>query len=63
MLVIKFVLDFKVFVVLGNNEVDEYFEFFKNLGKNGVIFFFWLKDFIFVCFIEIIVFDKRVKDF
>ncbi|BDQ29671.1 peroxiredoxin [Helicobacter ailurogastricus] len=63
MLVTKVAPDFKATAVLPNNQVDEHFELSKNLGRNGVVLFFWPKDFTFVCPSEIIAFDHRVKEF
>jgi len=49
--------------VLGNGEIVENFELYKNLGPKGAVVFFYPKDFTFVCPSEIIAFDHRFKDF
>ncbi len=49
--------------VLGNGQIEENFELYKNIGDKGAVVFFYPKDFTFVCPSEIIAFDHRVKDF
>lgn len=63
MLVTKKAPDFTAPAVLGNNTIDNNFNLYKNMGKNGTVVFFYPKDFTFVCPSEIIAFDKRFKDF
>ena len=55
--------DFNATTVMGNNEINENFNFIKHLnGKYGVIFFYPL-DFTFVCPSELIAFDHRLDEF
>ena len=62
MLVTNKAPDFKALAVMENNEIKEVT--LKDLmGKNGLILFFWPKDFTFVCPTEIIAFDNKVKEF
>lgn len=49
--------------VLGNGQIDENFDLYKNIGSKGAVVFFYPKDFTFVCPSEIIAFDHRYKDF
>ncbi|MBZ7987421.1 peroxiredoxin [Campylobacter canadensis] len=63
MLVTKKAPDFTAPAVLGNNTIENNFNLYKNMGKNGTVVFFYPKDFTFVCPSEIIAFDKRFKDF
>lgn len=63
MLVTKKAPDFTAAAVLGNNTIDNSFNLYKNMGKNGTVVFFYPKDFTFVCPSEIIAFDKRFKEF
>lgn len=62
MIVTKKIEDFKAVVVTGKNEIKE-MEFSKMFGKNGVVLFFYPKDFTFVCPSEIIAFNNRYKEF
>jgi len=63
MLVTKKAPDFTASAVLGNNQIVEDFNLYKNLGKNGAVVFFYPMDFTFVCPSEIIAFDKRYEEF
>lgn len=63
MIVTKKALDFTAPAVLGNNEIVQDFNLYKNIGAKGAIVFFYPKDFTFVCPSELIAFDKRYKDF
>lgn len=63
MLVTKKAPDFKAEAILADNSIVADFELSKNLGKNGVVLFFWPKDFTFVCPSEIIAFDHKVAAF
>ncbi|EAI0381141.1 peroxiredoxin [Campylobacter coli] len=63
MIVTKKALDFTAPAVLGNNEIVEDFNLYKNIGQKGAVVFFYPKDFTFVCPSEIIAFDKRYKEF
>lgn len=63
MLVTNKAPNFVATAVLGNNEIVEGFELYKNFGKNGTVVFFYPLDFTFVCPSEIIAFDKRLEEF
>ncbi|WP_297573722.1 peroxiredoxin [uncultured Campylobacter sp.] len=63
MIVTKKATDFTAPAVLGNGQIVEDFNLYKNIGKNGAVVFFYPKDFTFVCPSEIIAFDHRFKDF
>ncbi len=63
MLVTKKAPNFTATTVLGNNEIVNDFELYKNFGKNGAVLFFYPLDFTFVCPSEIIAFDKRLDEF
>ena len=63
MLVTKKAPDFTASAVLGNNQIVEDFNLYKNLGKNGAVVFFYPMDFTFVCPSEIIAYDKRYEEF
>jgi len=55
--------DFTAAAVMGNNEINESFNFKKHVaGKASVIFFYPL-DFTFVCPSELIAFDHRLAEF
>ncbi|EFT1375945.1 peroxiredoxin, partial [Campylobacter jejuni] len=56
-------LDFTAPAVLGNNEIVQDFNLYKNIGSKGAVVFFYPKDFTFVCPSEIIAFDKRYQEF
>ena len=63
MIVTKKAPDFTAPAVLGNNQIVEDFNLYKNIGSKGAVVFFYPKDFTFVCPSEIIAFDKRYKEF
>ncbi|MCR6573004.1 peroxiredoxin [Campylobacter insulaenigrae] len=63
MIVTKKAIDFTAPAVLGNNEIVEDFNLYKNIGSKGAVVFFYPKDFTFVCPSEIIAFDKRYEEF
>ncbi|EAW0584107.1 peroxiredoxin [Campylobacter upsaliensis] len=63
MIVTKKALDFTAPAVLGNNEIVNDFNLYKNIGPKGTVVFFYPKDFTFVCPSEIIAFDKRYDEF
>lgn len=63
MIVTKKAIDFTAPAVLGNNQIVEDFNLYKNIGPKGTVVFFYPKDFTFVCPSEIIAFDKRYQDF
>lgn len=62
MIVTKQAYDFKALAVMPNNEIKEV-QLSKLLGKNGVVLFFYPKDFTFVCPTEIIAFNNKLKEF
>ena len=49
MIVTKKALDFTAPAVLGNNEIVNDFNLYKNIGSKGAVVFFYPKDFTFVC--------------
>lgn len=57
------VLDFIVVVVLGSGEIVDSFFLSEVIKGKKVVVFFYLLDFIFVCFLELIVFDKCYDEF
>ena len=63
MLVTKKAPDFTATTVLGNNEIVEDFNLYKNMGEKGTVLFFYPLDFTFVCPSEIIAFDHRLEEF
>ena len=63
MVVTNKAVDFTASAVLGNNEIVEDFNLYKNIGEKGAVVFFYPKDFTFVCPSEIIAFDHRYQDF
>lgn len=63
MLVTKKAPNFTAPAVLENNKIVQDFELYKNFGENGLVLFFWPKDFTFVCPSEIIAFDNRINQF
>jgi len=63
MIVTNKAVDFTATAVLGNNEIAEDFNLYKNIGEKGAVVFFYPKDFTFVCPSEIIAFDHRYQDF
>lgn len=54
---------FKAAAVVNGSEIVEDFSLEQYKGKNEVIFFFYPKDFTFVCPTEIIAFQDRMADF
>lgn len=62
MVVTKKINNFKALVVTGKNEIKE-MELKNMMGKNGVVLFFYPKDFTFVCPSEIIAFENKYKEF
>ena len=48
---------------LGNGQIEENFDLYKNIGPKGAVVFFYPKDFTFVCPSEIIAFDHRYREF
>ncbi len=62
MIVTKKAFDFTALTVMGNNEIKET-KLSEHIGKNGLILFFYPKDFTFVCPSEIIAFDNKLKEF
>lgn len=63
MLVTNKAPDFTATAVLGDNQIVEDFNLYKNFGKKGTVIFFYPLDFTFVCPSEIIAFDKRLEEF
>jgi len=63
MLVTKKAPDFTATTVLGNSEIVEDFNLYKNFGENGTVLYFYPLDFTFVCPSEIIAFDHRLEEF
>jgi len=63
MIVTKKAPDFTAAAVLGNNEIVEDFNLYKNFGEKGTVLFFYPLDFTFVCPSEIIAFDHRLDEF
>ncbi|MDA3056109.1 MULTISPECIES: peroxiredoxin [unclassified Campylobacter] len=63
MIVTNKAIDFTATAVLGNNQIVEDFNLYKNIGEKGAVVFFYPKDFTFVCPSEIIAFDKRYDEF
>ncbi len=63
MLVTKKAPDFTATTVMGNNEIVEDFNLYKNFGEKGTVLFFYPLDFTFVCPSEIIAFDHRLDEF
>jgi peroxiredoxin (alkyl hydroperoxide reductase subunit C) len=63
MLVTNKAPDFTATAVLGNNQIVEDFNLYKNIGEKGAVLFFYPLDFTFVCPSEIIAFDKRLEEF
>lgn len=62
MIVTKKAYDFTATAVTGKNEIKD-ITLSKCLGKNGVVLFFYPKDFTFVCPTEIIAFNNKYKEF
>lgn len=63
MLVTKKAPSFIAPAVLPDGKIIDNFDLSKSNGKNGMIIFFWPKDFTFVCPSEIIAFDNSFQDF
>ncbi len=63
MLVTKKAPDFTAVAVLGNSEIVEDFNLYKNFGEKGTVLYFYPLDFTFVCPSEIIAFDHRLEEF
>jgi peroxiredoxin 2/4 len=55
--------DFRAGAVLNGGEIIEDFSLEQYLGKKYVLFFFYPKDFTFVCPTELHAFQERLKDF
>lgn len=55
--------DFNAVAVMGNNEINEKFNFKKHIGGKYAVLFFYPLDFTFVCPSEIIAFDHRLEEF
>jgi peroxiredoxin (alkyl hydroperoxide reductase subunit C) len=54
---------FTAAAVLNGNDIEENFSLEQYKGKNEVIFFFYPKDFTFVCPTEIIAFQEKADEF
>ncbi|WP_412032259.1 peroxiredoxin [Malacoplasma muris] len=63
MIVTKKAPNFLAPAVLPDGKIVDNFELYKNSGKNGIVLFFWPKDFTFVCPSEIIAFDNKCLEF
>lgn len=63
MLVTKKAPDFTATTVMGDNQIVDDFNLYKNFGKKGTVLFFYPLDFTFVCPSEIIAFDHRLNEF
>ena len=63
MIVTKKALDFTAPAVLGNNEIVNDFNLYKNIGSKGAVVFFYPKDFTFVFPTEINAFYKIYFEF
>ena len=62
-LVLKKAPSFSAAAVVNGDEIVENFSLDQFLGKKEVIFFFWPKDFTFVCPTEIIAFQDKLAEF
>ncbi|MGL4950361.1 MAG: peroxiredoxin [Mycoplasma sp.] len=62
MIVTKPAYNFTATAVTENNEIKE-IKLSDYLGKNGIVLFFYPKDFTFVCPTEIIAFDNQLEEF
>ena len=63
MLVTNKAPDFTATAVLGDNQIVDNFNLYKNFGEKGTVLFFYPLDYTFVCPSEIIAFDKRLDEF
>lgn len=63
MLVTNQAPDFIAPAIMPNGEINENFRLYDHIGKNGMVIFFWPKDFTLVCPTEIIAMDHRMTDF
>lgn len=54
---------FNAAAVVNGNDIEENFSLEQYKGKNEVIFFFYPKDFTFVCPTEIIAFQEKINEF
>jgi peroxiredoxin (alkyl hydroperoxide reductase subunit C) len=54
---------FKAPAVINGEEIVEEFSLEQYIGKKEVVFFFWPKDFTFVCPTEIIAFQEKLAEF
>ena len=63
MLVTKKAPFFVAPAVMPDNTIKADFKLEDSMGSEGIILFFWPKDFTFVCPSEIIAFDNKVEDF
>lgn len=57
------VFDFIVVVVFGSGEIVDIFILSEVIKGKKVVVFFYLLDFMFVCLLEFIVFDKCFDEF
>ncbi len=55
--------DFNAVAVMGNNEINESFNFKNHIAGKAAVLFFYPLDFTFVCPSELIAFDHRLADF
>ena len=55
--------DFTAAAVMGNNEINESFNFKKHVAGKAAVVFFYPLDFTFVCPSELIAFDHRLAEF
>ena len=62
-LVLKQAPKFKAGAVINGEEIVENFSLDQYLGKKHVVFFFYPKDFTFVCPTEILAFQEKLKEF
>lgn len=63
MIVTKKIIDREVLVVNKDNTINENCLLSKLMDKNGMVLFFYPKDFTFVCPTEIIAFQKELENF
>jgi len=55
--------DFTAAAVMGNNEINDSFNFKKHVAGKAAVIFFYPLDFTFVCPSELIAFDHRLAEF